>query len=99
MSKCKLALNAILVLLLFLPFAGAFALHLSRQAAAVRIEDGLLDDLLVDPPAGTPRLGTISPWASKATDILHNCGIDIRRVERVTEYVLTAGEQIGRAHV
>ena len=39
-----------------------------------------------------PRLGTISPWASKATDILHNCGIDIRRVERVTEYVLTAGE-------
>ena len=39
-----------------------------------------------------PRLGTISPWASKATDILHNCGIDIRRVERVTEYVLTGGE-------
>ncbi|MCK5909728.1 MAG: 4-hydroxybenzoate octaprenyltransferase [Caulobacter sp.] len=25
---------------LFLPFAGAFALHLSRQAAAVRVEDG-----------------------------------------------------------
>ena len=25
---------------LFLPFAGAFALHLSRQAAAVRLEDG-----------------------------------------------------------
>ncbi|MDO5711643.1 MAG: hypothetical protein Q4P32_07910, partial [Micrococcales bacterium] len=21
-----------------------------------------------------PRLGTISPWASKATDIVHNCG-------------------------
>ncbi|WP_134772270.1 phosphoribosylformylglycinamidine synthase [Ornithinimicrobium flavum] len=35
-----------------------------------------------------PRLGTISPWASKATDIVHNCGIDIRRVERVTEYTL-----------
>ena len=35
-----------------------------------------------------PRLGTISPWASKATDIAHNCGIDIRRVERVTEYHL-----------
>ncbi|MDO5711339.1 MAG: phosphoribosylformylglycinamidine synthase, partial [Micrococcales bacterium] len=32
----------------------------------------------------------ISPWASKATDIVHNCGIDLRRVERVTEYVLTA---------
>ncbi len=36
----------------------------------------------------TPRLGTISPWSSTATDILHNCGIDIHRVERVTEYRL-----------
>ncbi|WP_192498810.1 phosphoribosylformylglycinamidine synthase [Ornithinimicrobium pratense] len=35
-----------------------------------------------------PRLGTISPWASKATDIVHNCGIDIHRVERVVEYTL-----------
>jgi phosphoribosylformylglycinamidine synthase len=32
-----------------------------------------------------PRLGTVSPWASKATDIAHNCGADIHRVERVTE--------------
>jgi phosphoribosylformylglycinamidine synthase len=23
----------------------------------------------------TPRLGTISPWASKATDIARNCGV------------------------
>ena len=37
----------------------------------------------------TPRLGTISPWASKATDIVHNCGIPVHRVERVTEFVLT----------
>jgi len=36
-----------------------------------------------------PRLGTVSPWASKATDIAHNCGIAIRRVERVTEFRLT----------
>ena len=35
-----------------------------------------------------PRLGTLSPWASKATDIAHNCGVDVRRVERVTEYLL-----------
>ncbi len=35
-----------------------------------------------------PRLGTVSPWASKATDIAHNCGLDIHRVERVTEYHL-----------
>jgi phosphoribosylformylglycinamidine synthase len=30
-----------------------------------------------------PRFGTISPWASKATDIVHNCGMaHIKRVER-----------------
>ncbi|WP_422843136.1 phosphoribosylformylglycinamidine synthase [Acidovorax sp. M2(2025)] len=34
----------------------------------------------------TPRLGTLSPWASKATDIARNCGLAIRRVERITEY-------------
>ncbi|MCW7541298.1 phosphoribosylformylglycinamidine synthase [Aquabacterium sp. A7-Y] len=37
----------------------------------------------------TPRLGTVSPWASKATDIAHNCGLAVKRVERVTEYRLT----------
>ena len=34
----------------------------------------------------TPRLGTVSPWASKATDIAHNCGLVVRRIERITEY-------------
>ncbi len=30
-----------------------------------------------------PRFGAISPWSSKATDILHHCGLtSIRRVER-----------------
>ncbi|HEY8586213.1 MAG TPA: phosphoribosylformylglycinamidine synthase [Rhodanobacter sp.] len=29
-----------------------------------------------------PRLGTISPWSSKATDILRGAGFDVRRVER-----------------
>ena len=37
----------------------------------------------------TPRLGTVSPWASKATDIAHNCGLLLRRVERVTQFHLT----------
>jgi len=36
-----------------------------------------------------PRLGTVSPWASKATDIAHNCGLAIQRVECVTEYRLS----------
>jgi len=35
-----------------------------------------------------PRLGTVSPWASKASDIARNCGLTVHRVERVTEYRL-----------
>jgi phosphoribosylformylglycinamidine synthase len=37
----------------------------------------------------SPRFGTVSPWASKATDIAHNCGFAVRRVERLVEYRLT----------
>ncbi|RJE77789.1 phosphoribosylformylglycinamidine synthase [Pseudoalteromonas sp. MSK9-3] len=43
-------------------------------------------------PAGqlilvTPRPGTISPWASKATDIANNCGLSqVHRVERGIAY-------------
>jgi len=34
-----------------------------------------------------PRLGTISPWSSKATDIAHRCGLDaVRRIERGTAW-------------
>ena len=36
----------------------------------------------------TPRFGTVSPWASKATDIAHNCGLTLKRIERITEYSL-----------
>ncbi len=36
-----------------------------------------------------PRAGTISPWASKATDIAHNCGLSqVLRIERGTRYWL-----------
>ncbi|HEX6916815.1 MAG TPA: phosphoribosylformylglycinamidine synthase, partial [Phycicoccus sp.] len=44
-----------------------------------------------------PRLGTLSPWASKATDIAHSCGVDVRRVERVTEYRLECAEPLTEA--
>src|SRR5689334_6914330 len=38
-----------------------------------------------------PRLGTISPWSSKATDIAHRCGLDaVERIERGTAYRIEA---------
>ncbi|MEO6925585.1 MAG: phosphoribosylformylglycinamidine synthase, partial [Rhodanobacter sp.] len=36
-----------------------------------------------------PRLGTISPWSSKATDILHGAGFEIRRVERGMAWLIS----------
>ncbi len=57
-----------------------------------------------DPPAGpprrletvetvsfvvTPRIGTVSPWSSKATDIAHVCGLHaVTRIERGLEWTL-----------
>src|SRR5450432_1980279 len=36
-----------------------------------------------------PRLGTISPWSSKATDIAHTCGLlRVRRIERGISYTI-----------
>ncbi len=37
----------------------------------------------------TPRIGTLSPWASKALDIFHNCGLtEIDRIEHGLHYRL-----------
>ena len=47
-----------------------------------------------------PRAGTISPWSSKATNILHNCGLNaVQRVERVVVYLVDATEVLGEADV
>ena len=42
-----------------------------------------------------PRAGTMSPWSSKATDIVRNCGLErVRRVERGTLWVVSGGDGI-----
>ena len=42
-----------------------------------------------------PRPGTISPWASKATDIAHNCGLgEIQRIERGIVYRIASSDSI-----
>ena len=45
----------------------------------------------------SPRLGTLSPWASKATDIAHNCGFAVRRIERAVEYRLHIKSWLGQS--
>ena len=50
---------------------------------------GAGDDARPVPVLVTPRLGTISPWSSKATDIARLCGLDfVRRIERGTVFHL-----------
>jgi len=59
-------------------------------APGQRLLERLLDDGSPRPPPASgalylvvPRLGTISPWSSKASDIARNCGLArVRRIER-----------------
>jgi phosphoribosylformylglycinamidine synthase len=76
------------------------------DAAACDELNSLLD---YGEPAGTlpkvdlrrivvPRPGTISPWSSKATDILGNCGLNqVARVERGVLYELAVAEGLSVA--
>jgi phosphoribosylformylglycinamidine synthase len=53
-----------------------------EPAQAELADGGAVEEFVV-----IPRFGTISPWASKATDIVHNCGMaHIKRLERGVAY-------------
>ena len=77
---------------------GRFLHFIDAASAPTQDDIGRLDALLTygEPFSATadgdefvviPRFGTISPWASKATDIVHNCGMThIKRVERGISY-------------
>jgi phosphoribosylformylglycinamidine synthase len=80
--------------------AGRFVHLVASEAALDAAVGSQIAALLTygDPYAGpadgpcivvSPRFGTVSPWASKATDIAHNCGFGIKRVERLVEYRLS----------
>ena len=62
------------------PLSDADALQLKALLSAERVNtpDAAQSLFLI-----TPRIGTISPWSSKATNIAHNCGLaHIERIER-----------------
>jgi phosphoribosylformylglycinamidine synthase len=47
-----------------------------------------------------PRPGTISPWSSKASDILHNCGLaKVERVERGTVFTVQLSRPLETAEL
>ncbi len=70
----------------FAQAADALTPELHRRLAEVL-------DATEAPPADAslwvvPRLGTVSPWSSKATDILHHVGLPVARVERGTAFLI-----------
>jgi len=83
--------------------SGISARFVHLVATETALDQSLADKLAAlltygDPYAGptdgasivvSPRFGTVSPWASKATDIAHNCGFAVKRIERLVEYRLT----------
>ena len=46
----------------------------------------------------SPRVGTISPWSSRATNIIHHCGIDILRIERIKaiSFITNSGKPLSK---
>ncbi|MGO4222671.1 phosphoribosylformylglycinamidine synthase [Lysobacter sp. TAF61] len=65
------------------PDAEALRRILQAEPGEAAREDGAVSRFV------TPRLGTLSPWASKATELLRGAGLPVKRVERGTRYDLT----------
>jgi phosphoribosylformylglycinamidine synthase len=71
----------------------------TRRRVEALLDDGL--PVPAEPEGATvlwtvPRLGTVSPWSSKATDIAKVCGLDaVSRIERGTAYALTFRKGLG----
>jgi phosphoribosylformylglycinamidine synthase len=71
----------------------------TRSRVAALLDDGL--PVPGGPDGATvlwvvPRLGTVSPWSSKATDIVRVCGLDgVSRIERGTAYALSFRKGLG----
>ncbi|MFC6167784.1 phosphoribosylformylglycinamidine synthase [Acinetobacter terrestris] len=67
------------------------ALQLLNDGASFEVRQAASDEIQI---LVTPRLGTISPWSSKATDIFANCNTPIHRLERGVLFTLKGISEI-----
>ncbi|RPE79565.1 phosphoribosylformylglycinamidine synthase [Vulcaniibacterium tengchongense] len=86
---------------------GAWPVYWVEAEAGARPDEAALRRILQAGPSAaaraegavsryvTPRLGTLSPWASKATELLRGAGLPIRRVERGLRYDLAGWPAAG----
>ncbi|MGY5393290.1 phosphoribosylformylglycinamidine synthase [Acinetobacter sp. NigerLNRRAM0016] len=61
------------------------ALQLLNEGKSFQVRQAANDEVQI---LVTPRVGTISPWSSKATDIFANCNTPIHRLERGVLFTL-----------
>ena len=67
----------------------------SPNESSIHLSKGIHDQVFV-----VPRLGTISPWSSKATEIARHCSLPLIRLERGIQFswsskkALTSGQRI-----
>ena len=57
-------------------------------------EKGFLNKKYLGKAVTAPRVGTISPWSSKATDIAHHCGLNVLRIERGIQFYWTSHQPL-----
>ncbi|QWD63154.1 phosphoribosylformylglycinamidine synthase [Polynucleobacter sp. MWH-UH2A] len=80
-SEQKIGLDKEEVLKNLLTYGQAFASEISAGKSWFGKGSGDIQGAIV-----VPRFGTVSPWASKATDIAQQCGLDILRIERGIQF-------------
>lgn len=67
------------------------ALQLLNDGASFEVRQAASDEVQI---LVTPRVGTISPWSSKATDIFANCNTPVHRLERGVLFTLKGISEI-----
>lgn len=67
------------------------ALQLLNDGQAYTLRQAASDEIQI---LVTPRIGTISPWSSKATDIFANCNTPVQRLERGVLFTLKGVKDI-----
>ncbi|UOH17108.1 phosphoribosylformylglycinamidine synthase [Acinetobacter sp. NyZ410] len=70
------------------------ALQLLNDGASFEVRQAASDEVQI---LVTPRVGTISPWSSKATDIFANCNTPVHRLERGVLFTLKGISEISDA--
>ncbi|MFM7811521.1 MAG: phosphoribosylformylglycinamidine synthase, partial [Acinetobacter junii] len=67
------------------------ALQLLNDGQSFELRQAASDEIQI---LVTPRVGTISPWSSKATDIFQNCNTPVHRLERGLLFTLKGVTEI-----